>query len=223
MKELLRDALDEVRHFLTGKTIDALFPPIIYIIANNFFSLKIAVILALSTAVLLGVFRLFKKESILYALGGIIGVGIASGFALLADNAANYFLPKVINSVFLFALSLVTVLIGRPLAAMLSHISRGWDFKWFMRKDIKPAYREVTIVWAILFFIRMSLQWSLFKRGNLSELGWASIILGFPATLAVLILTVIYGVWRLRKLGGPGIDEFEEDKEPPWIGQRKGF
>ena len=223
MKELLKGALEEVKHFLTGKTIDALFPPIVYIIANNFFELKIAVILALSTAAILAIFRFLKKESILYALGGIAGVAIASGFALFAGNAANYFLPKVIGSGLLFAAALISILIGRPLAAILSHLTRGWNFKWFMRKDIKPAYREVTIVWAILLFVRMLLQWTLFKRGNLAQLGWASIYLGFPATLTVLIATVIYGVWRLQNLGGPGIDEFEEGKEAPWIGQKKGF
>lgn len=51
----------------------------------------------------------------------------------------------------------------------------------------------------------------------------ASVYLGFPATLTVLIATVIYRVWRLQNLGGPGVDEFEEGKEAPWIGQKKGF
>lgn len=94
---------------------------------------------------------------------------------------------------------------------------------WFLREDIKPAYREVTIVWTILVLIRLVLQIVFYQRGDLSELGWASILLGFPATLTVLILTLIYGVWRLKKLGGPGIHEFEAGKNPPWEGQKKGF
>lgn len=163
----------------------------------------------------MAIFRAFKGQSVLYALLGIGGVAIASGFAIFSDKAASYFLPKVISSGFLFLVSLVSILIGRPLAAILSHISRGWEFDWFMRKDIKPAYREVTIAWAVLFLSRMTIQLILFRRGNLAELGWASILLGFPATLTVLILTLIYGVWRLKKLGGPGIDEFRQGKSPP--------
>lgn len=69
----------------------------------------------------------------------------------------------------------------------------------------------------------MTIQFIIFKEGNLVKLGWANILLGFPTTLGVLILTLIYGIWRLKNLGGPGIDEFREGKEPPWIGQRKGF
>ncbi len=223
MEKLLKDIGDELKSFLSGKTIDAVIPPIVYIIGNNLFGLKEGIILALSLAIILAIVRILKKESFLYAIGGIIGVVLASGFALVANNAANYFLPKIIGSGALFLVSTISVLIGKPLAAILSHISRGWKFEWFLRKDIKPAYREVTLVWALLFLGRMALQLFLYNRGNLTELGWASILLGFPATVTVLVLTLIYGSWRLKRLGGPGIDEFQEGKNPPWRGQKKGF
>lgn len=223
MKKLFKDIRDEVKQFVTGKTIDAIFPPLVYVVGNIAFGLKTGIILALSIALILSIFRAFKKQSVLYALGGMGGVIIASSFALLSDNAANYFLPKVITSGFLFFLALVSVLVGRPLAALLSHLTRGWELDWFWRKDIKPAYTEVTLAWAILFLFRMIIQLIVFNGGDLVQLGWANILLGFPTTLMVLILTLIYGIWRLKNLGGPGIDEFREGKEPPWQGQRKGF
>lgn len=221
--QLLKDIKDELKQFLSGKTVDALIPPIIYVVLNNFTSLKMAIGGALAIAVILAIFRVFKMETILYALGGIVGVVFASGFALISNNAANYFLPKILGSGGLFLLLAISLLVGKPAAAILSHLSRGWSFQWFLRKDIKPAYREVTIAWTILVFLRLVLQIILYQRGDLSELGWASILLGFPATLTVLILTLVYGVWRLKKLGGPGIHEFEAGKEPPWEGQKKGF
>lgn len=97
--QLLKDIKDELKQFLSGKTVDALIPPIVYVLVNNLVGLKNAVIAALSIAVILALFRLFKKESILYALGGIAGVVFASGFVLISDNAANYFLPKILGSV----------------------------------------------------------------------------------------------------------------------------
>lgn len=221
--QLLKDIKDELKQFFSGKTVDALIPPIVYVLVNNLVGLKNAVIAALSIAVILALFRLLKKESILYALGGIAGVVFASGFALISDNAANYFLPKILGSAGLLLLLIISLIIGKPAAAILSHVSRGWVFDWFLREDIKPAYREVTIAWTILVLIRLVLQIVFYQRGDLSELGWASILLGFPATLTVLILTLIYGVWRLKKLGGPGIHEFEAGKNPPWEGQKKGF
>lgn len=214
---------EEVKQMVTGKTIDALFPPIVYVIGNSFFGLKIGIILALSIAIILGLYRVYKKESFLYALGGLIGIGIASAFAYFGNNAANYFLPKVITSGLSFLLGVISLIVGKPLAAWVSHLSRGWKLEWFFRDDVKPAYSEVTIVWTILFLIRMILQIILLRRGNLVELGWANIMLGFPATFIILILTLVYGMWRLKNLGGPGVDEFINEKEPPWKGQTRGF
>jgi hypothetical protein len=39
----------------------------------------------------------------------------------------------------------------------------------------------------------------------------------------VLVASYIYGIWRLRQLGGPGVEEYKEDKKPPWKGQSRGF
>ncbi|NMA50215.1 MAG: DUF3159 domain-containing protein [Tissierellia bacterium] len=79
--------------------IDAIFSPIVYVIGNKFFGLQWGMILALSLATILAIKRIVKKESYIYALGGMAGVFIATGFAYLAGNAANYFLPRVITSV----------------------------------------------------------------------------------------------------------------------------
>lgn len=47
--------------------------------------------------------------------------------------------------------------------------------------------------------------------------------LGLPVTISVLVLSYIYGVWRLKKLGGPGIEEYRKKSPRPWKGQMKGF
>jgi len=47
--------------------------------------------------------------------------------------------------------------------------------------------------------------------------------MGLPFTIAILVISYIYGIWRLRTLKGPGIDEFMEAKEAPYRGQTRGF
>lgn len=131
LKQWFKNIVDEVKQFATGKTVDALLPPIAYIIGNSVFGLKTAILLAISLALVLSVVRRAKNQSILYALGGMVGVIIASGFALVSDNAASYSLPKVISSGFLFFLSLISLLLGRPLAALISHLARGWKWTGF--------------------------------------------------------------------------------------------
>lgn len=220
---LLNEISKEVKGVIGGKTIGAIFPPIVYAFVNSFAGLTWGLASAVATAVFIGVARYLKGETIRYALGGLIGVIIASGFAYYAGNAANYFLPRVITSGFLFLVAIGSLIIGKPMAAIASHLSRGWEISWFMRKDIKPAYIEVTIGWAGLFLFRMFLQIILLRGESLLIMAWANILLGFPATLLVLVATYIYGIWRLKKLGGPGIDEYREGLEPPWRGQIRGF
>ena len=44
-----------------------------------------------------------------------------------------------------------------------------------------------------------------------------------PATMILLIVSYLYGTWRLRNLGGPSVEEFKSGTEPPWEGQQRGF
>lgn len=220
---LVKEIIDELKSVISGKTFDAILPPTIYVIANNIFGLLIGIGLAVITALLLALYRFRKKETWQYAFGGFIGVIIASGFAYFAGSAENYFLPDAITSAFILLLVIVSLFLRKPLAAWVSHITRGWSLDWFWRKDIKPAYTEVTIFWGIFFAFRLAIEVYLLMRGNVLQLFWSKTLLGLPAILVVLIITYIYGIWRLHQLGGPGIDEFEKKKEPPWEGQKKGF
>jgi hypothetical protein len=120
-------------------------------------------------------------------------------------------------------LSIVTLIIDKPLAAYASHLTRGWKLDWFWRKDVKPAYREVTFMWSLFFMIRTIIQVTLFLSDNVDALVWANTLMGLPVTVAVLVLSYIYGIWRLRKLKGPGIDEYLENKTAPFRGQTRGF
>jgi len=223
MSPLLNDVRNEVKSVIGGKTLGAILPPLVFVIANSLFGLSWGIISAVLSALLLGAVRYLKGETVKYAVGGLLGVLIASAFAYFAGNAANYFIPRIITSGFLFIAAIVTLIIGRPMAAIASHLSRGWEMSWFLRRDIKPAYAEVTVMWAVLFLTRMILQLRLYQGRDLIKQAWMNTLLGTPATLSVLILSYIYGIWRLKRLGGPGIDEFRDNKEPPYRGQIKGF
>jgi len=44
-----------------------------------------------------------------------------------------------------------------------------------------------------------------------------------PFLITALVLSYIYEIWRLKKLGGPSMDEFKYNNTPPWGGQTKFF
>jgi hypothetical protein len=147
-----REVLEELTSVLSGKTLDAIVPPLVFVIVNSMFGLTYAIIISLILSSTVGIYRLIRKQSGIYALGGSLGILLAGGFAFLADNASNYFLPGIITNAFVLLLSIVTLIIDKPLAAYASHLTRGWTLDWFWRKDVKPAYREVTIMWSSVFY-----------------------------------------------------------------------
>lgn len=218
-----KELLEELKTVVSGKTFDALLPPLVFVIINGLFNLNIAAASALGLAVIICIIRLFRRQAWQYALGGLLGVALASGLAYLTRSAVSYFIPAIISSALLFLLALGSILAKKPLAAWASHLTRGWPLKWFWRKDVKPAYLEVTLFWTALIAIRLIAQVTLYQAGDAARLAWVNTLLGWPVIIVVLTITYIYGIWRLRRLGGPGVDEFNAGKEPPWEGQKRGF
>lgn len=219
----IKEIGEELKSILQGKTIDAILPPFIYVIINGIFGLALAAGSALVASLVLVALRLKSRKNWRYAFAGFIGVVIAAGFAILSDSAANYYLPKLFTSIGLIVITFVSLILKKPLAAWLIHLSRGWEFEWFWRPDIRPAYTEVTLFWLGLFSMRATLQFLLLMGDNVAGLFLVNTLLGLPVTGAVLVLSYIYGVWRLKKLDGPGIEEYRKKSPRPWKGQTRGF
>ena len=208
---------------VSGKTFDALLPPLVFVLVNSISRLETAAIAAVIFALLIGFLRLLLRQTLSYAFGGLAMVILAAAIAFLTRDAANYFIPAITSSALLLIATLASLLVGKPLTAWASHLTRGWPLNWFWRSDVKPAYIEVTWFWVLILLGRLVIQILLYLAGDAARLAWANILLGWPVTIPILILTYIYGLWRLRRLGGPGVDEFRTGKEPPWEGQKRGF
>lgn len=221
--KLFKEILVELKSIFGGKTIDAILPPLIFIILNSVFNLLIGAVASIVIGIVLFLIRLKNKQAISYAIVGLLGIVISVGFALLASNASNFFLPDIISNGFILALTLGSLIIDKPIAAYVSHLTRGWSLAWFFRKDVKPAYREVSYLWLIFFLLRSIIQINLYLTNNVNALGIASFLTGLPATIFILTLSYIYGMWRLQNLKGPSVDEFNQNKQPPYQGQKKGF
>ena len=219
----IHDIWDELKKVLRGRTLDAALPPLIFLISNRVAGIIAAISVSIVIAVFLGVYRYYKSQKWQYAFGGLTGVIIAAGFALLTKNANNYFITAAIRSGVIFATAFITVIFKKPMAAWASHLSRGWPLEWYWRNDIRPAYTEISVFWGILFFVRMIVQIYFLIEGDTESIVWANFVLGWPFTVSILILTYIYGIWRLKNLKGPGVDEFIQGKQRPWEGQKKGF
>jgi UPF0716 family protein affecting phage T7 exclusion len=81
----------------------------------------------------------------------------------------------------------------------------------------------VTWLWAGFFLVRVILQLNLFQAQAVEQLAGLNLLLGWPATLLLLVFSYLYGTWRLRQLKGPSVTDYQQNVAPPWQGQQRGF
>lgn len=219
------ELFQELRSVLSGrgKALDAIIPPLLYTVVNTFFGLIPASAVALGAAAAFVIIRAARRESWGYAAAGFGLTTFAAGMAWISRTAAAFFLPGIVSSGALLAASLFSIAIRRPVAALSSHLTRGWPLDWYALESIHPAYAEVSWAWVALISGRLAIFLYLLARGEGVVLGWASIALGWPAIVLVLSGSYLYGLKRLRDLGGPSVEEFQAGTPPPWKGQRRGF
>jgi len=222
------ERLDELRGELRtvlggGRLLDAVLPPIAFAILNAVAGLEPAIIAAVALAAALGVFRAFRGRPWLYAALGLASVTLAALGAWASGSAEGFFLPDLLVGSLLTLACVVSLVLRRPLVALTSHVVRGWTLGWYWHKLVRPAYFEVTAAWTIIFAVRLFLQVLSLTRGNARASLLLGLLGGWPATIALLIGSYLYGTWRLRALSGPSVDEYNRGAVPPWSGQRSGF
>ena len=221
----INELLQEFRTVFSGRTntADTIIPPLLYALVNMLAGLVPATISALILAVILTVLRLVRKQSWLYAFSGLVLTLSAIGLAWYTHDAASFFLPDLITSGTLLAAALLSIGARKPLAAWTSHLTRAWPREWYWLPNICPAYTEVTWMWAAFIAGRLAVQYTLYQQGDASLQGLANVLLGWPVTIFVLVISYLFGIWRLAKLGGPSVEEFLSHQPAPWKGQKRGF
>jgi len=220
-----RAAFAELRAFFSGDRPigDSAVPPIVFIAVNAVTGLRWAAAAAIATAFVFMLFRVRKGKPIIYALGGVAGVGFAAAIALRSDQAEGYFLPGIISNGIYAAAALVSIAVRKPLMAFTSWLFHRWPLRWYWRNDVRPAYSEVTVLWGLFFAARGWLQFQLFEDANVAALGIVKVLTGTPAVVVLLIVTYVYGTWRLDRLGGPTAAGFSMGSSPPFQGPHKRF
>lgn len=221
----IREILDELRLVFFGRVswIDTFLPPLLFVLLNRWIDPQWAAGAAVLLAAGLVWMRRRQGQSINNALGGIAGTILAAAMVGWLGQEEGFFIPDVVSDGLVGGACLLSVVFRRPLAAWASYATRGWSRAWYWLPSVRPAYQEVTLLWAVYFILRFVVQWRLFQAQAGSTLGVVNLVSGTPGLLVVLIISYVYGSWRLIRLGGPSVEEFERGAEPPWQSQRRGF
>ncbi|MFH2039705.1 MAG: DUF3159 domain-containing protein [Chloroflexota bacterium] len=223
MPSKLRELLDEFRSVLGNRLLDVILPPTIFLLVNGLWGLTAAIAAALALSLMLGFLRWRRGEPLRYALGGVASVLLAIGLVWILGRAEGYFLPGLFSGVLTVALCLVSLFASRPLTAWSSYLARHWPLNWYWHGRVRPAYTETTLLWTLFFGVRLAWQIQLYLNSETNTLAWVQSLTGWPAIILLLVVTYLYGTWRLKNLRGPSLDEFKSGVPAPWQGQHRGF
>ncbi len=219
-----RELLEEFRSVIgQAGLLDTILPPALFLALNSLADFQAAIWGALIAAGLIGAIRAVRKQPLSYALGGIASVSLAIALAMFIGRSEGFFLPDIVNGGLTVALALVSLLMRKPLVAWTSYLARRWPVEWYWHDKVRPAYSEVTVLWTVFFALRLLWQISLYQGQKVNQLALVNVLTGWPAIILLLLISYIYGSWRLTKLGGPSVEEFKNKVPAPWVGQQRGF
>jgi hypothetical protein len=173
----------------TGTVITAI-PPVVFVVVNAITTLRVAIIAAVATAVVLAGYRLARKQPTQQAISGLFGVVIAAIIAGRTGQARGYFLLGIWTS-FLYAVPFaVSLVVRRPLVGLL------WEFldptpgdeqtPWHRRKPLLRAYALATLAATAVFLARGLVQWKLYGENRTGWLAFARVAMGYPLWIAAV-------------------------------------
>jgi hypothetical protein len=139
-----------------------------------------AAMVAVGLALVLSVARIAKRESPMYALSGLIGVGFAAFVATRSGRAENFFLPGLFANAAYASAILISLAVRRPLVGIIVTKLDGEDDAWRRDPLRVRAFVRATWLWAGRFLLRLLVQLPLYLAGAVVALGVAKTAMGLP-------------------------------------------
>lgn len=179
----------------TRGLIDSGVPSILFLVAFNItHSLNTAVIASLALSGVLSIVRLVTRDTLQHAISGFVGIGICALLARHTGKAQDFYLPGLwTNFGYAIAYGLANIA-GWPLLGLMLGPILGENLAWRKVPERKRAYVRAGWIWVGLFVSRLIVQYPLYKSDNLTALGTARLIMGYPLFLLAGWLT-----WQVLK------------------------
>ncbi|MEI6119805.1 MAG: DUF3159 domain-containing protein [Actinomycetes bacterium] len=179
----------------TRGLIDSGVPSILFLLAfNATHSLNTAVIASLSLSAVLSVIRLVTRDTLQHAISGFVGIGICALLARHTGKAQDFYLPGLWTNVGYGIAYTVANLAGWPVLGLMLGPILGENLAWRKVPARKKAYVRAGWIWVGLFVSRLLVQYPLYKADNLTALGTARLIMGYPLFILAGWLT-----WQVLK------------------------
>jgi hypothetical protein len=162
-----------------GAFLDAGLPLVlftaVYFLTDH--NMTVAIWAALGSGAVLGVIRLARREPLQNVIAGFVGLDIfLTGFAVNIGYGLAY---------------LVSIIVRWPLLGVIVGLVTGQGTSWRRDPALFRAYLKASMLWVVMFALRLSVQVPLYLAGE-DRLGWlagARLAMSWPLFLLTAYLS----------------------------------
>lgn len=154
---------------------------------------RTSVLAAAGVLVVLLALRLALRQTVRYVLTAVVATAVAAFFALRSGRAEAAFLPGILTTAAWLAGSLLSVVLRWPLVGFV--VAAGApDFQddptgWRRDPGLMRVCQRLTLVLVGLYAVRLAVMVPMYLAGQVTALGVAKIVLGWPAyVVAVAVM-----------------------------------
>ena len=120
--------------------------------------LGVAISAALAAALVVFGIRLIRREGLMPAVSGLLGVAICAFIAHRTGDAKGYFLFGIWSMLAYAVACVVSILVRWPLIGVAWHLVTGEGTAWRRNRAVLRAYDLATACWAVVFGARYLTQ-----------------------------------------------------------------
>jgi hypothetical protein len=181
---------------------ESIIPGIIFVIVfalSQMVYLSIGISAAISILFIL--LRIMTRKPLAQAIGGLVGIGIASFLAFRdGGSGRDYFLTGFATNLTYLVPLAISVLIRWPLIGVVAGFLLGEKTAWRKNKYEMRVFTAATLLWVGIFSARLLVQWPLYLADNLNALATARLVMGLPLYAVGLWVTwlMLRGVIQRR-------------------------
>lgn len=193
--EQIADQLGGVRGL-----VESGIPVVVFVIANIIWTLRPALVISVGSAVLLGGWRLARRQPVRHAVNGIFGIAIGAIIAWKTGSAKNFYLPGILISLAYGVALLASVAARMPLVGWIwSLLVAKGSTEWRRNPRLVRMFGWLTVLWALTYLAKTLIQALIFRATSATDpgtaLGIARLALGWPPYALLLAVTV----WTVRR------------------------
>lgn len=178
--------------------IDASLPPVGFVVgwlvAGN--SIGWGAAAAIGVSVLVGAFRLVRREKARAVVVSLAAVVAAALVALHTGRAEDFFLIQLLSNVASALLWAASIVVRWPLLGVVVGFALGQKTRWRKDPELLRAYSRASWVWVLgQYTLRVLVYGALWWSGQVVALGVARTVLSWP----LVALTLAVSGWVLYR------------------------